>query len=392
MAMEKKYLIINPGSASQKYALYEGELELMRVHMEKTEDGLVANIKSNSIEEKVVISAEQYASSVKYFLDLLVSRGLISSYSDINAVGLRVVAPGQYFLSNKIIDSEYLSQLDKAKEIAPLHIKPEIYEIKQIREVLPEISIVGVSDSLFHSTMPDLARHYGLPGDVAEKYGVYRYGYHGISTHSVLRKIKSMGSVPARVIICHLGGGISITAVKNGQCVDTSMGFTPLEGVVMATRIGNIDAGVVTYLAQKLDLSPDKLGTFFNEKCGLLGLSGKTGDVRELIDLEKKGELNAKLALGVFVYQIKKYIGSYVAILGGLDLLVFTATIGERSFVMRSRICEGMGSLGIVIDETKNIVTVSADGFISRDSSGVRVVVIATDEMGEMAKEILEVF
>lgn len=387
--MGEKRLIINTGSASKKYALFDGEAELFRMHMETEGGNLVAGFKfGNGGEEKETISKEQYDSSIAYVLDLLVARKLIGGYADIAAVGLRIVAPGAYFLSNRGIDAEYLSELDRAKEEAPLHIGPVISEIEQLRRVMPEVKMAGISDSSFHSTMPDVARVYGLPRGDAEKYGIYRYGYHGISARSVLRKLGTMGGVPPRVIICHLGGGVSITAVKDGKSADTSMGFSPSEGVIMPTRVGNIDPGAVAYLAQKLGLGLGELESFFNTKCGLLGISGRSDDIRELLELEKQGDTNARLALDAFAYQVKKYIGSYFAVLGGMDLLVFTATIGERSFVMRSRICKGLEALGAVIDEEKNAAAVSADGFINSDSSAARIAVVAIDEMKEIAEEM----
>lgn len=389
--MEKKLLIINIGSGSKKYALYEGDLELAVVHMEKESEGLIATIRIGDNEEKVVITQEQYSSSVAYVLELISSKNLVSSSSDISGIGLRIVAPGSYFLANKIIDAEYLDQLSISEAEAPLHIQPVIEEIKKIKEYLPSVPLVGISDSLFHATMPELSRSYSLPHDIAEKYGIYRYGYHGISAHSVLRKLESKEALPSRIIICHLGSGISITAVKDGKSVDTSMGFSPLEGIIMGTRIGNIDAGAVIYLAQKSGMSLSDLETFFNTKCGLLGLSGRTNDVRELIELEKGGDQGAKLALDSLSYQVKKYIGSYTAILGGLDLLVFTATIGERSHIIRHRVCQDMEALGIIIDESKNQATVSIDGVISGDSSKVKVVVVTTNELKEIAKETSEV-
>jgi len=204
---------------------------------------------------------------------------------------------------------------------------------------------------------------------------------------SVLRKFKEQMTLPGKIIICHLGSGSTITAVKDGKSFDTSMGFTPLEGMVMGTRIGTIDAGAVLYLLEKSGMSPLELEEFFNKKCGLLGLSGKTNDVRELIELEKKGDEGAKLALDSFAIQVKKYIGAYSAEMGGLDALIFTATIGERSWIMRDRICAGLENMGIVLDEAINKETVSKPGFIHQEGSKVKIAVTPTDEMGEIAQE-----
>lgn len=384
-----KFLIINTGSASKKYALYFDQKEVFKIHIEREEERIVATLTSGSEGEKLSILQKDYDSSIDFLLKLLVQKSLIKDKEEINAIGLRVVAPGDYFLSNKIIDEEYLSKLKQAEKQAPLHVKPAILEIEQLKKVLPDISIIGVSDSAFHKTMPPKSRLYGLPQKVASEFEIYRYGYHGISAQSILSKIKGLlGKVPPKVIICHLGGGSSIHAVKDGESFDTSMGLTPLEGVVMATRVGDIGAGAVIYLAEKLGMGLSELRTYLNRECGLLGLSGKSDDIRELLELEEEGDSGAKTALEVFVYRIKKHIGSYVASLNGLDLLVFTATIGERSDIMRSRICSDMEALGIVLDEEKNNKTISVDNFIQSEKSPVKIAVMNTDEMNEIAKEI----
>jgi acetate kinase len=394
--MDKKYLIVNTGSASKKYALYsglpgQGETEVFRAHFEKEDGNFVVTVKTET-EEKMNVTDKDYQSSVEYVLNLLKTKKLIEEARNIDMVGLRVVAPGMYFLENKIIDEEYSNNLQKAKEEAPLHIAPVISELEQLQNDLPCTPVFGVSDSAFHKTMPERSKRYTLPEDVASKFGIYRYGYHGISMRSVLSKVKDMaGELPARIIICHLGGGSTVSAIENGMSIDTSMGFTPLEGLPMATRIGNIDAGAVIYLAQKMGKSLEELETYFNSNCGLLGLSGKSSDVRELIELEKNGDAGAKFALESFAYHIKKYIGAYMAALGGLDMLVFAGTIGERSFIMRNRICNGLQNLGIVLDADTNNANVSQDGFINSENSAVKIAVVTTDEMKEIAKETINI-
>ncbi|KKS69668.1 MAG: Acetate kinase, partial [Candidatus Azambacteria bacterium GW2011_GWA2_42_62] len=215
----------------------------------------------------------------------------------------------------------------------------------------------------------------------------------GISFESVVGKIKNMngGNLPEKIIICHLGGGSSVAAVKDGQSIDTSMGFTPLEGIVMANRVGDIDAGAVTYLSKKLGYDMDKMENYLNTQCGLLGLSEKSNDVRELLEMEKSGDKNAKLALEVMVYKIKKYIGAYFAALNGADALIFSGTIGERSAIMRSKICAELENLGIILDDAKNSQTISVDRFINKDKSPVKIAVITTDEMGQIASEAVTV-
>lgn len=422
----KKYLIINLGSASKKYSLYEDEREVFRAHFEMEDSDFVVTESVGAAHEKTKISQEEYNNSGKRLLDVLVSKNIIKDAGEIAALGFRVVAPGEYFVKVQRIDAKYRDKLKEAYEMAPLHISAVLKGIEEFMNLLPNTSMIGVSDSAFHSTIPEMARLYALPIEDGRKYGIYRYGYHGISVASVLNTAKEMlgspphlsdannqsdidmekckisnlpfqspeskcgGNLPPRVIVCHLGSGSSITAVKDGKSIDTSMGFTPLEGVVMATRTGDIDPGALLYLGKKLNLSFDEMDEYLNHKCGLLGLSGKESGVRELIELEKQGDENAKTALAVWAYRVKKYIGAYTAALGGLDLLIFTATIGERSFIMRERICDGLGNLGIAIDKEKNNqLNGGKSGFIENGALPVKVAVITTDEMKQIAREIM---
>ena len=383
-----KLLIVNNGSASKKYALFTAGAPVFEAHLEKDDEGsgLVATLTFGSQQEKIAVSQKDYENALEFILKFLKDKNWLASPKDLTGVGLRVVAPGTFFQENRRLDEEYFAKLQEAKTEAPLHINPVIKEIEQLKKVLSDTPVMAISDSAFHDSLPETARRYSLPKETAEKFDIYRYGYHGISMSSVLRKFKEQPmTFPRKIIICHLGSGSTITAIKDGKSFDTSMGFTPLEGLVMGTRIGTIDAGAVLYLAKKSGMKPLELEEFFNKKCGLLGLSGKTNDVRELIELEKRGDEGAKLALDSFAIQVKKYIGSYSAEMGGLDLLVFTATIGERSFIMRSRICAGLDNLGITLDEQKNEATVSKHGFIHQDESRVRIAVTPTDEMGEIA-------
>ncbi|MDO8743138.1 MAG: acetate/propionate family kinase [Candidatus Azambacteria bacterium] len=380
MAMEK-YFIVNVGSESRKYALYQNGERAFSAHFEKKEG-----------------TAQEFENSAEYVINELLSQKLVNDKNEISAIGFRVVAPGSYFLQNKIIDGEYLEKLEAAKERAPLHINPMLAELKALGQILPGVPIVGVSDSAFHGSMPARSRLYAIPKNTAEELDIFRFGYHGISFESIVGKLKNISDghlppkgaplVPEKIIICHLGGGSSVAAVKDGKSIDTSMGFTPLEGIVMASRVGDIDAGAVTYLSKKLGYGPDEMNDYLNTQCGLLGLSGKSNDVRELLEMEKNGDENAKLALEVMVYKIKKYIGAYFAALNGADVLVFSATIGERSAIMRARICAELENLGIVLDAEKNNKTISIDGFISEDTSPVKIAVITTDEMSQIAAEV----
>lgn len=387
--MELTRLVINPGSASKKYALYVNGREVFRAHFEAEGRGFVVTKMSRRGEEKIKITGREFADSAAKVLGLLKSDGLISKKSDIDAIGFRVVAAGGYFIKTRIIDRQYLKKLTECRETAPLHVSAAVSEIKKFLALFPRARLVGMSDSAFHAAMPERARLYAIPLAASRRFGIYRYGYHGISVQSVLNTArKLLGRLPRRIIVCHLGSGASITAVRNGKCVDTSMGFTPLEGLVMGTRGGDIDAGALVYLSKKLGFSPAELDEFLNKKCGLLGISGKTADVRELLKESEKGDRKAKLALEMFVYRIQKYIGAYFAILGGLDLLVFTAAIGERSSIVRRLICGGLEPLGLKLDEKKNKAMTERNGFISQSKSPVRVAVIKTDEMREIARNM----
>ncbi len=370
----KKIFIVNVGSESRKYALYQDSECVFFAHFEKENGKLIEN-------------------STEYAVNQLLEQKLIGALDEISAIGFRVVAPGSYFLQNKIVDGEYLGKLETAKEQAPLHINPMLVELKALEQILPSIPIVGISDSAFHGSLPACARLYGIPKNTAEELDVFRFGYHGISFESVVGKLKNIysGNLPEKIIICHLGGGSSIAAIKDGKSVDTSMGFTPLEGAIMANRVGDIDAGAVVYLSKKLGYGPEEMESYLNTQCGLLGLSGKSNDVRELLEMEKNGDENAKLALEVMVYKIKKYIGSYFAALNGAALLVFSATIGERSAIMRARICAELENLGIILDDEKNNKTISIDGFIGKDESPVKIAVITTDEMGQISAEVVAI-
>ncbi len=393
--MDQKILIVNTGSDSHKYAVYKDGSELIRVHLEKCDGGFLANIVKNRLKVQKQMSESEYSQPFVYFLALLKSENVMNDTGEVSVIGCRIVAPGDFFWTHSLINEEYLDKLRKAKEQAPLHIAPILAEIEEIKKALPNTKLIGVSDSEFHKDMPAVARLYSLPEEDRNKFAIYRYGYHGISVASIIHKLKNEkylysleGSTFRRVIVCHLGSGSSVTAVDNGKSIDTSMGFTPLDGITMGSRVGNIDAGAAMFLGQSKGMSYLELENYFNTKCGLLGLSGKTKDVRDLIELETGGDHGARLALDSFAYGVRKYIGAYMAALGGLDLLVFTATIGERSSIMRERFCRDLEGLGISLDKAKNDATISTDGFINVEEGQVKIAVVTTDEMGEIMRKI----
>jgi acetate kinase len=263
-------------------------------------------------------------------------------------------------------------------------------ELKNLKSFFGgKIRIVGISDSEFHADMPEKAKNYAIYSEDAAKYEIYRYGYHGISARSIINKLQKKNNLPDKIVICHIGGGVSIMAVKGGKSIDTSMGFTPLEGMVMANRVGDIDSGAVVYLSEVLKIKGLKLRQYLMKKCGLFGLSGGlSNDVRDLFKAEEiNNDKNAKKALDTYVYKIQKQIGASFVALGGLDMLVFSGTVGERSFRMRKRICHGLSALGIVIDDQINECMDGVDCVLNKTESKVRIEVVNTDEMNEIAIE-----
>ncbi len=389
--MQKKYLIVNTGSASKKYAFYKDDERVYTAHFEMENGSPIVTEFFDDKKEKTEITKKNYVEAINFIIDSLVKNKIIEKKSDIDSVGIRIVAPGDYFLTNRLIDKEYMKLAKLALKKVPLHLGPALEEIKTIRKSFGEkFPIYGVSDSAFHATIPDHGRLYAIPIKDSRKLGLKMFGYHGISVQSVVSKAeKILGHLPENIVVCHLGGGGSVTAVKEGKSVDTSMGFTPLPGLVMATRVGDIDPGAVLYLSEKLGKGPKKMEKYLNNECGLLGLSGKSSDIRELLQYEKEGHEDSALALRVYANRVKQQIGKMSAILGGLDLLILAGTVGERSFIMRDRICKNMEFLGIEIDNEVNDKSEGVEIEISKKDSRAKVLIVKTDEMEEIAKETL---
>lgn len=392
-----KILIINTGSASKKYSIYEEGKKIYNAHFEMEEGGYVVTETFLSVGEeeqkvKTPISGRVFERAQVRLLDSIIEKKIIKNKNEIGVIGIRIVAPGEYFLENRVIDKYYLKMAKQALEKVPLHLGPALEEIKLAAKVFGSVKIVGVSDSAFHKNLPDKAKYYAIPIEDSRRLGLQKFGYHGISLQSVISQTeKKLGKLPPKTIICHLGGGASVTALKDGVSVETSMGFTPLDGLVMATRVGEIDPGAVVYLADKLWMGTRKLEEYFNNKCGLLGLSGKSADVRDLLKFEAEGDQDSKLALEIYANRLKKYIGSSAAVLGGVDLLIFAGTVGERSFIMRGRICDGLQFLGLDIDLEINNKSEGVEVEISKPESKAKILVMKTDEMEEIAKETVKV-
>jgi len=386
-----KYLIVNTGSVSAKYSIYSELEELFFAHFE-VKDGkpIVGFFDTGRKGTETVHSVTDavFADSLQYFIDKAIEKKIIANKDDISSIGVRVVAPGVYFQTDRIIDSFFMSNIIEQKEEAPLHVQVTLKEIEELRKLFKSTPIVGISDSAFHKDAPDFSKYYAIPKKVADEFEIYHYGYHGISVGSIVNKLTAEKKLSNKIVICHLGGGSSVTAIKGGKSFDTSMGYTPLQGLVTSTRSGDIDPIAVLYLGQKMKKNATELERYFNTECGLLGLSGVSSDTRDVIEAEKKGNADAKLALQKFVIAVKKYLGSYAAEMDGLDTVVFSGTIGERSFVMREKICTGLDYMGITIDTAVNKATVGVFADISARDSKVKVLVVPTDEMADMAERL----
>ncbi|MBR4949264.1 MAG: acetate kinase [Clostridia bacterium] len=392
-----KILVINSGSSSLKYQLIDmdGEKVLAKGLCERI--GIDGRLKHEDVNsEEVVIDAamENHAVAFQMVIDKLTNpeKGVIKSTSEIGAVGHRYVNGGEKFSEIVLSNDDIVAQLEDSIEFAPLHNPAHITGIKACKEVMGDVPQCIVFDTAFHRTMPKYAYLYPLPYELYEKYAVRRYGFHGTSHKFVSQKAAEfLGKKPEdlKMITCHLGNGSSLCAVDGGKCVDTSMGFTPLAGFMMGTRCGDVDPSVVTYIMKKENLSPDEMADLMNKKSGALGVSGISSDFRDLDAAVEKGDEKAKLALDIFVYGVKKFIGSYAAAMGGLDCMVFTAGIGENNAMLRDRICEGLEFLGVSIDDEKNAKR-GGNREISSDNSKVKVLVIPTNEELMIARETKE--
>ena len=394
-----KILVVNAGSSSLKYQLFDMDTESVIVKGGAERIGIPGSVLKHKTKdgEKII---EQDMPNHKVAMQLVLKAlvdpeyGVLRSMSEIDAVGHRVLHSGGDFDRSVLLDDEVLAICKKNAELGPLHMPANILGMEACREVMPDTPMALVFDTAFHATMPPHAYLYAIDYDDYKQYKIRRYGFHGTSHKYVSQEaIKYLGK-PAeqtKIITCHLGGGSSVSAVLGGKCIDTSMGFTPLAGVPMGTRSGDIDPAVLEYLAEKKGYTLPECVTYLNKKCGVAGISGVSSDFRDLLKAADEGNERAKLALDVFCYGVKKYIGAYAAALNGLDCLVFTAGIGENTKEVRRMICEGMDYLGISLDleqnERKNDGSIHD---ISGKDSKVKVLVIPTNEELVIARETKE--
>lgn len=392
-----KILVINAGSSSLKYQLIDmtDESVVLKGVCERI------SFSGSTLTQKTFDKRETFIQSDmpthKEALELVIKamldseKGALKDISEIGAVGHRVLHSGEDFKKSVVIDDEVIKICEKNAELGPLHMPGEIACIKSCREVMPNVPMVAVFDTTFHSTMPAKAYMYGIPYEVYDKYKIRKYGFHGTSHKFVSEETaKLLGDKNAKIIVCHLGNGSSVSAVKNGKCQDTSMGFTPLEGLVMGTRSGDIDPAAVEFMRVKLGLSPEEVVNYLNKKCGMLGISGFSSDMRDNTEAMLNGNERAKLAIEMVAYRVKKYVGSYIAVLGGVDAIVFTGGIGEHSFRVREMVMDGMEYCGAKLDKKKNEEYGSDVGYINTEDSKVNIIVLPTNEELSIARETKE--
>ncbi len=393
-----KILVVNAGSSSLKYQLIDMANESVvlkglceRITMagsklsQKTADG-----REIAITQDMPTHVEAIQLVLKAMLDPV--NGGIKSMEEIGAVGHRVLHSAEDFNSSVIINEEVIKICEKNAELGPLHMPAHIACIKSCREVMPNVPMVAVFDNTFHATMPQKAYMYAIPYSVYEQYKIRKYGFHGTSHKFVSEETaKLLNNKDAKIIVCHLGNGSSISAVNAGKCQDTTMGFTPLEGLVMGTRSGDIDPAAVEFMRAKLNMTSAEVVDYLNKKCGVFGVSdGISSDLRDLTAAMEQGDEKAKLALEMLAYRVKKYVGSYIAVLGGADAIVFTGGIGEHAPLIRGWVMEGMEFAGAKLDQKKNQEYSSGIGYLNTEDSKVKIIVLPTNEELSIARETKE--
>lgn len=394
-----KILVINCGSSSLKYQVFDmtNEDVLAKGLVEKI--GLPGSFLKHrrGEEDNKLIEANipNHEVAIGLVIEALTSseHGVVKSMDEIHAVGHRVVHAGEKYASSVLITEDVMQALRECIDLAPLHNPPNIMGVEVCSKLMPKVKHVAVFDTAFHQTMPRHAYLYALPLDLYKKYGIRRYGFHGTSHRYVSERAAAMLGKPAeqlKVITCHLGNGASVAAIDGGKSVDTSMGFTPLEGLIMGTRSGDMDPAIVPFLMDKEKMTADQVNNFLNKKCGVAGVSQVSSDFRVIEEAAANGDDNARLALDMYYYRVRKYIGAYAAALGGVDAIVFTAGLGENSAEVREEVCKHLGFMGVEIDPAKNKVR-GKEADLSTPNSRVRVLLIPTNEELVIARDTKEI-
>lgn len=392
-----KVLVVNCGSSSLKYQLIDSETEAVSASGQCERIGLdgIFSIKVNGEKKEQHIDLPDHAVAIKTVLDALVApeNGVLQSLDEIQAVGHRVVHGGEKFAKSVLIDEDVIREIESCNDLAPLHNPANILGIRACQSVMPGVPNVAVFDTAFHQTMPAKAYLYGIPKKYYEEYGVRRYGFHGTSHGFVSRRVAELAGLAlenSRIIVCHIGSGASISAVVNGKSVDTSMGMTPLEGLVMGTRSGDLDPAIIEYICNKEGKTVGEVIQMLNKESGVLGISGVSNDYRDLVDAAQSGDQNAQNALEVMVYRVCKYVGAYYVAMGGADVIALTAGAGENNLEVREMIMNGLSALGVKLDPARNTER-GKEMKISTDDSSIPVWVVPTNEELKIARETVEV-
>lgn len=394
-----KILVINCGSSSLKYQVLEMETETLLckgvVERIGLEGSVLKHEKANS--EPVVLHAlmNDHKQAIAHVMDAIVDEvhGVADSMKDIGAVGHRVVHAGEKYAWSVLLTDDVIHALEECVSLAPLHNPPNLLGIAACKELMPQTPMVGVFDTAFHQSMPEEYYIYAIPYEYYTKYGVRRYGFHGTSHRYVSERASEMLGKEikdTKVITCHLGNGASITAINGGKVLNTSMGFTPLEGLVMGTRCGDIDPAIIDFISQKDNLTIREVNDILNKKSGVLGISGVSSDFRDIEAAASKGNARAALALKVYANKVKFYIGGYMAELNGADAVVFTAGLGENGILMRDMICSDLSNMGLILDQERNQIR-GKEAVLSSDSSPVKILLIPTNEELMIAKDTYEI-
>ena len=386
-----KIMSVNSGSSSIKFQLFDMPEERVVSSGQIEKIGFtdaIATIKFNGDKQQRILPIKDHVAGVKEIIDSLIKFGVLDDMSEIKGVGHRIVQGGEYFKASTLVTPEALEKIIEYADMAPLHNIPHAVTIKGFQAILPNVPHVAVFDTTFHQTMAEDAYMYATPYEWYTDYGVRRYGFHGTSHKYISQEVnKLLGRTDTKVIVCHIGNGASISAVKNGVCVDTSMGFTPLEGIPMGTRTGSIDPAILNFMEHKLNVDSDEMNVILNKKGGYLGISGLTSDARDLEAAIEKGHKRAKLAFDLQAKRIADYIGSYYVYMGGLDAIAFTAGIGENSPGLRKLVLDRLEVLGVKMDETLN--NTRGAEVITTEDSKIKVFVLKTDEEVMIARDTL---
>ena len=395
-----KVIVLNCGSSSIKYQLFEmpSKAVLAKGLVDKIglKGSVVKHKRNDGVEAKLEGEILDHQAGIQYLLGILVSEkyGSIKNIEEIDAVGHRVVHAGEKFSGSVFITEEVIDALEECVDLAPLHNPPNLKGIYAMKELLPEVPQVGVFDTAFHQTMPPQAYLYGIPYSLYEKYKIRRYGFHGTSHKYVSKRaceILELDYDKQKIITCHLGNGASMAAIKGGKSVDTSMGMTPIEGLIMGTRCGDLDVGALLYIADKEETSIQNTSTLVNKFSGMIGISGVSSDMRDIETAAENGNERAKIALEMYQYRVRKYIGAYAAAMGGVDVIVFAGGIGENDTITRTKSLEGLEFLGLEVDREKSLKSRGKEEIISTPESRIKIIVVPTDEELMIAADTHEI-